>query len=167
MPNSFCLSAHHKLNLCAVETCTDTEGSSSQHIDNPTNQKDTSGNQIENITVSRPPPWRRHSIYAQQPPAGDKTGATPAPANNRVPPLAQHQQLEPQPPENDTHDFKNAKKRPNFKEDPTGYLGSSFIRFWTDYVTFRSEPLTNNSLSFSRFHRQHQINKQLSYTIPY
>lgn len=119
-PNSYCLSAHHKTNSNATNTGSSTTASQKTTA---TNQKNAHSNQIDNMTVSRPPPWRRHSI-ALRPPMNISTlvdkAFTPE-AENRVPPLPQQQHLP-----DGVHDRKNTKKRPNFKEDPTGYLGDLF-----------------------------------------
>lgn len=121
-PNSYCLSAHNKINSNAVNT--GSNATTSQKA-GATNQKNVRVNQIDSLTVSRPPPWRRHSI-ALRPPTNISTFADKpfiSKADIRVPPLPQQQRWQ-----DGSHDQKNTKKRPNFKEDPTGYLGDVFSR---------------------------------------
>lgn len=88
------------------------------------NQNDVVDNKMTEITVSRTPPWKRNSILSQQP------QTIVVQANERIPQLGsqnaiqQIQAVVKQPPWQDETQNRRilAKKRPNFKEDPTGYL---------------------------------------------
>lgn len=120
MPNSACLSAHRRLFLNADSTRTVVI--SAEPIENA--EAEILDNQCESITVSRPPPWRRHSVYAHAPPATDVPATDkpmPSHINNHIPPVPQQQWQTSW--QDDMAVHKNAKKRPNFEEDPTGYLG--------------------------------------------
>lgn len=90
---------------------------------------------VSTISRSRTPPWRKNSILnlqqkqqqqqQQQTNVVQQSHGTLAASNGRVPPLPQQSsQSQQQPPWHDeTQKRRNtAKKRPNFKEDPTGYL---------------------------------------------
>lgn len=122
-----CLLSNQKLNTNAVlNTATNTTNSLNQET-SYSDQSDASENQVESITVSRTPPWHRNSILNHQQQLNiaasnvEKTNIS----NNRVPPLPQQHIIQSQPPwqEETQKRRNNSKKRPNFKEDPTGYLG--------------------------------------------
>lgn len=130
---SHCLSSNQKLNIDAVVNASSIShaGASSGQDAVYSEQNDSAENQIESVTVSRTPPWRKNSILNQQQQQQAIVGqtvdnATISNANSRVPPLPQQilLQTQTQPPwQEDTQKRRNnTKKRPNFKEDPTGYL---------------------------------------------
>lgn len=91
-------------------------------------------NQVESVTVSRTPPWRKNSILNQQQQQQPTQQSIVVPQNVdnisapsqdiRVPPLPQQHLVQLQPPwQSETQKRRNiSKKRLNFKEDPTGYL---------------------------------------------
>lgn len=97
-------------------------------------------NQVESVTVSRTPPWRKNSILnqhqqqQQQQPTQQQQQTIVVPQNVenialasqdiRVPPIPQQHLVQLQPPwQSETQKRRNiSKKRLNFKEDPTGYL---------------------------------------------
>lgn len=86
-------------------------------------QGDGAEARMTEITVSRTPPWKKNSILSQQP------QAIVVQAGERVPHLQPNvvQQMQGavrHPPWQDEAQGRRvvAKKRPNFKEDPTGYL---------------------------------------------
>lgn len=124
MPNSACLSAHRGLILNVDSTRADVI--SAESIENA--DTDILDNQCESITVSRPPPWRRHSVYAHVPPATDVSSinkTTPSHTSNHIPPVPQQQWQTSW--RDDMSIQKIPIKRPNFEEDPTGYLGTTII----------------------------------------
>lgn len=109
--------------------------SSDQESVSYSEQNDSGESQVESITVSRTPPWRKNSILNQHQQHHQSPSVVTqmvenanisADTNGRVPPLPQQQLLQSQPPwqEETQKRRNNSKRRPNFKEDPTGYLGS-------------------------------------------
>lgn len=110
--------------------------SSNQESVTYSEQNDSGEGQVESITVSRTPPWRKNSILNQQQQQQQQlpsvvthtveNASISVDTNSRVPPLPQQQLLQSQPPwqEETQKRRNNSKRRPNFKEDPTGYLGS-------------------------------------------
>lgn len=126
-PTSFshCLSTNQNVESVSTETT----NSESAYSD----QTDSGENQVESITVSKTPPWRKNSILNQQQQQQQhqtaiitQNNVDNTDTNSRVPPLPHQQQLvQTQPPwqEETQKRRNNSKRRPNFKEDPTGYLG--------------------------------------------
>lgn len=105
---------------------------SSNHESVYSEQNDSGESQIESITVSRTPPWRKNSILnqqQQQQTAIVNQNVDETNGNSRVPPLPQQPILQSQPPwqEETQKRRNNSKRRPNFKEDPTGYLGKCLV----------------------------------------
>ncbi|XP_055315430.1 uncharacterized protein DDB_G0283357 isoform X2 [Sitodiplosis mosellana] len=150
------LSSNQKLNVNTVLNTGSISQASGQDAVFTSKQSDTLENQIESVTVSRTPPWRKNSILnqqqQQQPSLQSVVGqnsenTTISNANSRVPPLPQHlMQTQTQPPwQNETQNRRiNAKKRPNFKEDPTGYLNHQTAILHSSILNVHSPELQDN-----------------------
>lgn len=77
------------------------------------------------ITLSRTPPWQKNSILSQQQAIVNQSNETASTAaqQNLIAHTTQLKNVKQQPPWHDETKRRNmVKKRPNFKEDPTGYL---------------------------------------------
>lgn len=83
-------------------------------------------NTSTDITLSRPPPWQKNSILSQQQAIVSQTNGmcgTSVAQSHFQPQPTQLKHVKQQPPWHDeSRRRNNIKKRPNFKEDPTGYL---------------------------------------------
>lgn len=118
-------------------------------------QSDSSENQIESVTVSRTPPWRKNSILNQQSKmtvVGQSFEHTNiSNANSRVPPLPQQHSVQNQPPwqEETQKRRNNPNKRPNFKEDPTGYLNQQTAILHSSILNVHSPDLHDQESSNS------------------
>lgn len=134
-------------------------------------QNDLPENQIENVTVSRTPPWRKNSILNQQNQLQNIAGQNVetnhiSNANSRVPPLPQQHLLKThtQPPWQDESKKRrnnNSKKRPNFKEDPTGYLNHQTAILHSSILNVHSPELQDNDTTDSTSHNiYHQSTMQ-------
>lgn len=120
-------------------------------------------NKIANVTVSRTPPWRKNSIVSQQVDQQQQQQTTQIitnSSNGRVPPLPQqhmvqqsnqptiNQQSQPQTAPWQEETFKRRpipKKRPNFKEDPTGYLDHQTAILHSSILNVHSPDIAENS----------------------
>ncbi|XP_031617733.1 homeobox protein 5 isoform X2 [Contarinia nasturtii] len=158
-PTNFsnCLSSNQKLNINAVlnaNSSSQTDGTSSAEAVFTSEQSDLPENQIENVTVSRTPPWRKNSILNHQQQLQSIAGQNVesnhiSNANSRVPPLPQQHILKThtQPPWQDESQKRrnnNSKKRPNFKEDPTGYLNHQTAILHSSILNVHSPELQDN-----------------------
>lgn len=115
-----------------------------------TDQPEPPENQVDSITVSRTPPWRKNSILNQQPVVSVES-ANISNANSRVPPLPQQHLLQTQPPwqEETQKRRNNTKKRPNFKDDPTGYLNHQTAILHNSILNVHSPDLQDTDSSSS------------------
>lgn len=143
-PTNFnhCLSSTQKLdgNVVLNAQC--------QDITYSEQSETTIENQVESITVSRTPPWRKNSILNQQQQQQQSSSVT-APnvenANGRVPPITNQHVMQTQPPwQDETHKRNNSKKQPNFKEDPTGYLDQQTAILHSSILNVHSPELQDN-----------------------
>lgn len=125
------------LKIVGTSTSKNLKESSSAHatlttLSNPVNDVNSSvvSNVIESvtsdITLSRTPPWQKNSILSQHQTIANQSNELAAVAQDHL--FAQTTQthlknVKHQPPWHDETKRRNmVKKRPNFKEDPTGYL---------------------------------------------
>ncbi|XP_037029921.1 methyl-CpG-binding domain protein 5 isoform X2 [Bradysia coprophila] len=126
-------------------------------------------NKVANVTVSRTPPWRKNSIVSQhQVDQQQTTQQIITNSNGRVPPLPQQhmvqqssqpqlqqqqQQQQQQPQQQQTAPWQEEtlkrrpipKKRPNFKEDPTGYLDHQTAILHSSILNVHSPDIAENS----------------------
>lgn len=152
-----CLSSNQKLdantvlNTGSISQIASSSGSEAVFVPE---QNDPTENQIESITVSRTPPWRKNSILNQQQQQQNIDNPNISNTNGRVPPLPQQHimQTQTQPPwqeETQKRRCNSSKRRPNFKEDPTGYLNHQTAILHSSILNVHSPELQDNESSDS------------------
>lgn len=120
---------------------------------------ETNDSQVESVTVSRTPPWRKNYNLGQQQQTVDDAqtveNTNVLDPTNRIPPLAL---IQLQPPWQDETQKRriNPKRRPNFKEDPTGYLGIQLFFF-----RFPFENERKNGIPYLEFRFRDSISKRI------
>lgn len=121
-------------------------------------------NTVPDIKFSRTPPWQKNSILSQQ------QAITHQSNESILPTLQQHmltqtmqlKNVKQQPPWHDESKLRNmSKKRPNFKEDPTGYLDQQTAILHNSILSVRSPDLQdehNLEHQKSKIHADEELN---------